>query len=333
MQEDFRPVTGVTQAMKEERKVERKHKRFRSTEEDKDSEEEGPRRSWRDTILNSSIFPRNVNISMEVETEDSYEEEEYEGDDIPTIKIPQELKEKLMKPWRKAIIIKILGKTVAYKTLINRVINLWKLEGEFECIDLGYGLYAIKFQNMVDRAKVLMEGPWKILDHYITVQRWRPNFVVASASIPSTAVWIHIPGLPIEYFEENVLCSIGNLVGKPLKIDCHTAWSTRGRFARICVEIDLNAPLLSKLRIGNKVYNIEYEGLHSICFKCGVVGHRATECLVNQKESHTKKEPNSEPHNQEQQQKQEDVKNSKFHQKEKDETKDRYGPWMLVQRR
>ncbi|KAE8706599.1 hypothetical protein F3Y22_tig00110391pilonHSYRG00023 [Hibiscus syriacus] len=100
---------------------------------------------------------------MEVEVDDSDEEEECEGDDIPTIKIPQELKEKLRKPWRKTLIIKILGKTVAYKTLISRVTNLWKLEGEFECIDLGYGFYAIKFQNMVDRAKVIeLRTVWKI---------------------------------------------------------------------------------------------------------------------------------------------------------------------------
>ncbi|XP_039052923.1 uncharacterized protein LOC120194792 [Hibiscus syriacus] len=222
-------------------------------------EEEIQRKSWKDTVLSPSLLPGNLRFLIEVEEEDSDEEEDCEGNDIPTIKIPQELKEKMRKPWRKTLIIKILGRTVAYKTLINRVTNLWKLEGEFECIDLSYGFYAIKFQNMVDRAKVLMEGPWKIMDHYITVQRWRPNFVVASASIPSTAVWIHIPGLPIEYFKESVLCNLGRLVGKPLKIDYHIAWSTRGRFARICVEIDLNTPLLSKVHIGNRVYNIEYE--------------------------------------------------------------------------
>ncbi|KAE8656392.1 hypothetical protein F3Y22_tig00117001pilonHSYRG00005 [Hibiscus syriacus] len=145
-------------------------------------EEEIQRKSWKDTVLSPSLLPGNLRFLIEVEEEDSDEEEDCEGNDIPTIKIPQELKEKMRKPWRKTLIIKILGRTVAYKTLINRVTNLWKLEGEFECIDLSYGFYAIKFQNMVDRAKVLMEGPWKIMDHYITVQRWRPNFVVASAS-------------------------------------------------------------------------------------------------------------------------------------------------------
>ncbi|KAE8732459.1 hypothetical protein F3Y22_tig00002058pilonHSYRG00012 [Hibiscus syriacus] len=116
-------------AVKGEGKVERNHKRFRPTEEDRVSDEEVPRRSWRDTVISPSILPENTNISMEVEVEDLDEEEEGEGDDIPTIKIPQELKEKLRKPWKKALIIKILGKTVAYKTLVSRVTNLWKLEG------------------------------------------------------------------------------------------------------------------------------------------------------------------------------------------------------------
>ncbi|XP_039050208.1 uncharacterized protein LOC120191304 [Hibiscus syriacus] len=252
MEEASPPVTNVTKVVEGEDKTERNYKRIRPTEGDGVLEEGVPKRSWKDAVISPTFLPGNFQLSTEVEDEGSDDEAAPEGDDIPTIRIPQELKEKLRKPWRKALIIKILGKTVAYKILISRITNLWKLEGEFDCIDLGYGFYAIKFQNMLDRAKVLMEGPWKIMDHYITVQRWRPNFVAAKASIPSTAVWIHIPGLPIEYFEESILCNLGKLVGKPLKIDYHTAWSTRGRFARICVEIDLDSPLLSKVRIENR---------------------------------------------------------------------------------
>ncbi|KAE8720953.1 putative beta-1,4-xylosyltransferase IRX9 [Hibiscus syriacus] len=40
------------------------------------------------------------------------------------------------------------------------------------------------------------------MDHYLTIQKWKSNFFADGASVSSTAVWIHISGLPIEYFDE-----------------------------------------------------------------------------------------------------------------------------------
>ncbi|XP_039010330.1 uncharacterized protein LOC120139067 [Hibiscus syriacus] len=202
----------------------------------------------------------NSATTIEVEDVESDEESEPEVDGIPTIKIVKEVKERIRKPWRKVLIIKLVGRTVAYKTLISRIIALWKLKSDFDCIDLGNGFYAIKFHIQMDRMKVFTKGPLKIMDHYLTVQKWKPNFLAEKASVSSTAVWVHIPGLPIEYFDKSVLVQIGKAIGIPLKLDYITAWTTRGRFTRICVEIDLNKPLLPKVRVDNTTFNIEYEG-------------------------------------------------------------------------
>ncbi|MBA0699118.1 hypothetical protein Goari_000782 [Gossypium aridum] len=59
--------------------------------------------------------------------------------------------------------------------------------------------------------------------------------------IPSTTVWIQLRGLPLEYFNE-VLIKVGKLVGRPIKLDSNTTYTTRGKFARICIEIDLSKP-------------------------------------------------------------------------------------------
>ncbi|KAF7811664.1 putative ribonuclease H protein At1g65750 family [Senna tora] len=58
----------------------------------------------------------------------------------------------------------------------------------------------------------------------------------------------------------------------------------RGRFARICVEVDLSKHLLAKFTLRKKTRRIEYEGLHMICFSCGVYGHRKENCPLNKKE-------------------------------------------------
>ncbi|KAL7236158.1 hypothetical protein ACSBR1_019427 [Camellia fascicularis] len=46
-------------------------------------------------------------------------------------------------------------------------------------------------------------------------------------------------------------------LAKPLKIDWTTVMATRGKFARICVEMDLTKPLKPKFMLENKCYNIE----------------------------------------------------------------------------
>lgn len=67
-------------------------------------------------------------------------------------------------------------------------------------------------------------------------------------------------------------------MGKPIKVDSNTSLGTRGKFAGICVEVDLSKPLLSQVRIGNFAQNIEYEGLRTVYFSCGCFGHRLESC-------------------------------------------------------
>ncbi|XP_028789781.1 uncharacterized protein LOC114745779 [Neltuma alba] len=52
----------------------------------------------------------------------------------------------------------------------------------------------------------------------------------------------------------------------------------KGCFARICVELDLNAPLRPLILVNGKAKRVQYEGIHLICFRCGRYGHNADHC-------------------------------------------------------
>ncbi|XP_028790153.1 uncharacterized protein LOC114746133 [Neltuma alba] len=75
-------------------------------------------------------------------------------------------------------------------------------------------------------------------------------------------------------------------VGKTLKVDLKTLTENstrfsnveRGRFARVCVELDLQKKLVPRVIAANSIYNVEYEGLYLICFVCGRYGHRKETC-------------------------------------------------------
>lgn len=77
---------------------------------------------------------------------------------------------------------------------------------------------------------------------------------------------------------------IGELVSEPKYIDEAISLVSRGRFARMCIEVDIMRPLLSKFKLRRRSSRIEYEGIHLICFKCGVYVHRDDQCQNNEED-------------------------------------------------
>ncbi|KAG5146216.1 hypothetical protein JHK84_031759 [Glycine max] len=124
----------------------------------------------------------------------------------------------------------------------------------------------------------LLEGMWMVANHYLILQRWRPLFLMNVEKEKNVAIWIQIQRLPIELYNDVFLNKIGSSLGKFLKVDRLTSIHYRGKFARICVELDLEKPLEMHIYVrGHKLY-LEYEGLHSICFWCGLVRHKKDQC-------------------------------------------------------
>lgn len=82
-----------------------------------------------------------------------------------------------------------------------------------------------------------------IEDNYLHVQKWRPNFIAENEVIKSLPLWVRFPVLLVEYYLEKWLRRAGHRIGKTIRVDDTTRATTRGRFARVCVEIDLMKPV------------------------------------------------------------------------------------------
>ncbi|CAN1324628.1 hypothetical protein LINPERPRIM_LOCUS33174 [Linum perenne] len=94
-------------------------------------------------------------------------------------------------------------------------------------------------------------------------------------------VWVRFPHLPIHYYHAQVLTSLGNLIGKTVKIDFNTQQAERGKFARIAIEIDLNEAIPPVVLLDGDIQKVEYENLPTLCFGCGRVGHDSKACPRN----------------------------------------------------
>ena len=56
-------------------------------------------------------------------------------------------------------------------------------------------------------------------------------------------VWVRLSKLPMKWIDVELLRIIGGLLGTTYKVNPITESQARGRFARICVEIDITKPL------------------------------------------------------------------------------------------
>ena len=94
----------------------------------------------------------------------------------------------------------------------------------------------------------------------------------------SVAVWVRLPKLLIEYYEPSVLRDIGSAIGSVLKIDTHTTKKARGRFARLCVQVNFDKPLIKIIKTRGLEQPVQYEGINTLCFSCDRLGHKVESC-------------------------------------------------------
>ncbi|PNY06441.1 hypothetical protein L195_g002907 [Trifolium pratense] len=183
-------------------------------------------------------------------------------------------------PWQHAIIVKLLGKNIGFVTMRDRLRAVWKLTSDIDMLDIGHGFFMVKFDLEADREKVINGGPWMIFDHYVAIRPWTTDFIASQVKINKTLVWIRFPNLGMEYYDESLLLALATAVGRPIKVDIRTLDASRGKFARVCIEIDLDKPVVGKVWFRDFWYHVEYEGLHLLCKRCGVYGHVARNCVT-----------------------------------------------------
>ncbi|XP_057444240.1 uncharacterized protein LOC130736422 [Lotus japonicus] len=130
--------------------------------------------------------------------------------------------EAICKPFEDCLVVQLLGKSIGYKALCDRLQFLWKSTGGFEVRDLHHGYFLIQFDLTEDRERAMAGAPWMIYDHYLAVKPWTPDFVAANSKISMTAVWIRIPGLGFQFYDESILVTLASTVGTPIHVDMNT---------------------------------------------------------------------------------------------------------------
>ncbi|XP_028758644.1 uncharacterized protein LOC114717599 [Neltuma alba] len=160
--------------------------------------------------------------------------------------------------WQDSLIIKLLGGTLGFMQLRRKVKAMWGKSGNIDLSDIGNGYMIATFQSRDDYFFALEGGPWLIANHYLTVQTWKRNFNVWNEKIQKIAAWVRLPGLPGDYYDKKFFYNLGNKIGTAIKVDEMTLLRARTMYARMCVEIDLNTPMLPSYTVDGNELKIEY---------------------------------------------------------------------------
>ena len=158
-------------------------------------------------------------------------------------------------------------------------------------------------------------------------------------------MWVRLHALPIELYEVEVLKQVEEAIGKVLRIDTHAAMEARGKYARLCVQVDVNKLLINTVLIGKFKQAVVYEGINKLCFTCSRIGHKKEMCPHTircdapplEKEMPSTNSYSTSPHRMHEASRCEvgsDITGSGIAEGSgMDREEDRYEPWMVVTRK
>ncbi|KAJ4848506.1 hypothetical protein Tsubulata_047761 [Turnera subulata] len=84
--------------------------------------------------------------------------------------------------------------------------------------------------------------------------------------------------LPVEWYRQDILNALALQIGKPIRIDINTLHAERAKFARLAIEVEFTKPLLGRVEIEGRWFEVCYEDIPDFCFLCGMVGHMVSTC-------------------------------------------------------
>ncbi|CAN0886133.1 hypothetical protein LINGRAHAP2_LOCUS15293 [Linum grandiflorum] len=183
-------------------------------------------------------------------------DDEEEDPLCPQICFTAKEKARFRRPCRSALVVKGLDRKIPYLPLARRLNYLWAKHGHIQILDLKNDCYLVQLRRQDDYVWAINGGgggAWMLGDTYLTIHCWLRGFDPCTTKVTTTMVWVELPDLPIEFYNPEVVMRIASKIGKPGWVDQATEEGAHGKFARVCVEVDLSKRLLLKYKIEGRL--------------------------------------------------------------------------------
>ncbi|XP_042484213.1 uncharacterized protein LOC122064561 [Macadamia integrifolia] len=175
-----------------------------------------------------------------------------EAINIRRIVIPQHNYESKRQMFRFALIGRVNFRLISLDDLHKEARENWKLSKGETMHPLGKGYVIFQFQCEQDKATIWQSSPLMMGEQAIRFQQWKSDFNIHEKQSWSKLVWVRFLDLPLEYWNENVLLSILNVVGHLVGLDRRTREGVMELFARVLVDVDI-------LEVATRIEEVQVE--------------------------------------------------------------------------
>ncbi|KAL0367420.1 UNVERIFIED_CONTAM: hypothetical protein Sradi_3632100 [Sesamum radiatum] len=149
----------------------------------------------------------------------------------------------------------------------------------FDMYSLGLLLRRITLNFDLSPSGSLTDSPMRVF-------KWTPTFNPKLES-PIIPVWVRLPELPLQFFDQEAIFSIARLLGMLLRTDVSIASLVRPSVAWVCVEVNMLEPLQTEIGFSFEtevvIQLVIYVRLPKYCGVCKHLGHDEIECYEKNK--------------------------------------------------
>ncbi|KAH7841581.1 hypothetical protein Vadar_031758 [Vaccinium darrowii] len=142
----------------------------------------------------------------------------------------------------------LFGKVISQKPpnlvgLRSTMEKVWGNPKKFRVLVAGDGIFQFIFPTEMDATRVLRGKPRFFNNHYLNLERWKPNIHPKHYCFNITPVWVQAWGIPLQYLSKDVGVKLGLKFGDVDEVIIPNTGSRDGRFLRIRTYLDVSQPL------------------------------------------------------------------------------------------
>lgn len=169
--------------------------------------------------------------------------------------------------------------------LPDKLRQIWGPSGTVNFWRVTDGAFLVQFYEAADLTMAHDGAPWSCGDGdgLFLMQHVKPgtNMVDQVAGFTKTELWVRFYGVPVDHFSADSVYVLAADIGEP--VNCDLGHTSSAEFLRARIRVDVTRPLrrsvVVKLENGEqKSVSLEYEGVPSLCWSCGVLGHPTDRC-------------------------------------------------------
>ncbi|GLJ37792.1 hypothetical protein SUGI_0768150 [Cryptomeria japonica] len=183
--------------------------------------------------------------------------EDNSNDSVVEIDLPDDIEEDITLWREKAIIRRFIGAKITRSQTRDWVKDNWSQEVVLKFIPKGFFIGA--FRDETIRNKILNQQNCVYDSARLYLQSWQPNFDMVSLSVFKKPIWIRLYNLPMDYWGDSCLESIGRLLGTLLEVDEEIIENDSYLFARIKIVAVRKVPSILYLKTGGSRWSQHVE--------------------------------------------------------------------------